>query len=244
LIVSDPSQALSFGKAAAHYDRIRPSYPAPAVRWALGADQGTVVDLGAGTGLLTRAIAAIAKEVIPVEPDSGMRAQLAAATAGVTPLAGSAESIPLADTSVDAVMCGQAYHWFDFDRAHQEIARVLRSGGVFAPIWNLRDETVPWVAELSRLIEPDGTGAGHRWLDWTDATFGDLFGPVERKTFRHAVSMDAQRLLALVASRSHYLVATPATRAEIDARVRGLTAMMPAEFELPYVTVSYRATKR
>src|SRR6266550_2633842 len=88
-------------------------------------------------------------EVVPVEPDEAMRARLARSTPGVTPLAGSAERIPLPDTSVDAVVAGQSYHWFDPEPAHREIARVLRPGGVFAPVWNIRDESEPWVAALS-----------------------------------------------------------------------------------------------
>src|SRR5690348_15696538 len=101
------SQGLSFGSAAELYDRIRPSYPPAAVEWARGATPVRVVDLGAGTGILSRVIRALGHDVIPVEPDGAMRARLAGTTPGVTPLDGRAEHIPLPDEDVDAVMAGQ-----------------------------------------------------------------------------------------------------------------------------------------
>src|SRR2546422_8646843 len=103
----------SFGAAAELYDRIRPSYPADAVRWLVGDEPRRVVDLGAGTGIFSRLLASLGHEVIAVEPDDGMRAKLAATSPGVAALDGSAESIPLPDESVDAAVAAQAYHWFD-----------------------------------------------------------------------------------------------------------------------------------
>src|SRR5690242_21850051 len=104
-------RALSFGPAASEYDTHRPTYPPAALTWALGNDPRRVVDLGAGTGILTRVLVGLGHEVIPVEPDAQMRQALAAGTPGVEPLAGSAEQIPLADGSVDAVLAGQGDHW-------------------------------------------------------------------------------------------------------------------------------------
>jgi SAM-dependent methyltransferase len=240
--------ALSFGQAATHYNVIRPTYPVDAVRWALGdADagpsaRGRVVDLGAGTGLLTRVIVrATGAEVIPVEPDSGMRAELNAATPGVTAIAGSAESISLADGSVDAVLAGQTYHWFDREIAHAEIGRVVRGGGVFAPIWNVRDESVDWVAEYTRLTENDRPDVTNGVM--SDPDFGSLFGPVATETFRHSVTMDRDGLSALLTSRSYYLVATPERRAELMAGVNAIATDLPATFEMPYVTYCYRAIR-
>lgn len=238
--MTEPSQALSFGSAAAAYDRIRPSYPPEAVRWALG-DAGRVVDLGAGTGLLTRVLIGLGYEVVPVEPDDKMCAQLIAGTPGASPLAGSAEAIPLPDGSVDGVTAGQAYHWFDPERAHAEVARVLRPGGVFAPIWNTRDESEPWVAAFSGILHPEGE-------DDETPDFGPRFGPVERATFRHEVRHRPDTLLALVRSRSYYLTGTPERRQELDDQVRELTSTHPAlagraDFALPYVTEVYRALR-
>ncbi|MGH3648167.1 MAG: class I SAM-dependent methyltransferase, partial [Micromonosporaceae bacterium] len=154
------AQRSSFGTAAALYDRVRPRYHPDAIRWALaGADARpdaaagaghrvtSVVDLGAGTGILSRQLIELGYDCQPVEPDEQMRAQCDAAlrerfgAAARTALAGSAEQIPLPDGAADAVIAGQAYHWFDPATAHPEIARVLRPGGVFAPIWNIRDES-------------------------------------------------------------------------------------------------------
>jgi SAM-dependent methyltransferase len=239
-------RALSFGQAAERYDRIRPSYPTGAIRWAVGRPPARVVDLGAGTGILTRALLAAGHDAVPVEPDPAMRERLTATTPGARARAGSAEDVPLPDGGADAVVAGQAYHWFDRDRAHPEVARVLRPGGVFAPMWNLRDESVDWVAELTRVAGmPDGSG--HTADDVTD--FGPLFGPLERAEFRHRTTHTPSSLVELVSSRSYYLTAPPDRRAELEAAVRELTAAHPRlagrdTFELPYVTVVYRARRR
>lgn len=226
--------AFSFGQVARDYDRIRPTYPVEAVRWAIGDPPARVVDLGAGTGILTRVLQQAGFHPVPVEPDERMRAQLAAATPGTTALAGSAEAIPMADGSVDAVLAGQAYHWFDRERAHAEIGRVLRPGGLFAPIWNVRDESVEWVAELSRMAL---RSRGEHGVD----DVGPLFTPPERAEFRHSTTHTADSLVALVRSRSYYLSASPDRRAELDAAVRELAGRIgPERFTLPYVTIVYR----
>jgi SAM-dependent methyltransferase len=234
------TQGLSFGPVADLYDQIRPTYPAAAMEWALGPQPRRVVDLGAGTGILTRVLLGLGHEVVPVEPDEAMRARLVRSTPAVTPLAGSAERIPLPDGSVDAVVAGQAYHWFDPEPAHREIARVLRPGGVFAPVWNIRDESEPWVAALSRIAEgAEGAGSGvHE--GWLEHDFGPDFGPVERELFPFEVQMDADGLVRLIGSRSYYLTASPERRTEIEADVRELAAGLPETFALPYVTVTYR----
>jgi SAM-dependent methyltransferase len=235
--------ALSFGQAAADYDRLRPPYPPAAVTWAVGrTPPATVVDLGAGTGILTRVVAAAGYAVRPVEPDPGMRAQLAAATPGSTPLAGSAERIPLPDHQADAALAGQAYHWFDRDRAHPEIARVLRPGGSFAAIWNIRDDAEPWVAELSRIATAAGD-VPHA----EPVSFGDRFGPVEHRAFRHEVAMTPAGLVAMMTTRSYYLVAGPAERTAFEDALRELVATHPdlrgrERFPLPYRTEVYRAS--
>ena len=243
---SDMDPATSFGTAADRYDRIRPDYPVAAIRWILGDRPLRVVDLGAGTGILTRQLVALGHEVIAIEPDPQMRKRIDVAAAA----AGSAEEIPLPDAYVDAVVAGQAYHWFDPARAHPEIARVLRPGGVFGPLWNVRDEEAPWVAALSARIDGE-VGAvrpGHRTA-MADPSFGPSFGPVERALFAHRTVHTPDSLLELVRSRSYYLTAGPEKRAELDASVRELLASHPdlagrAEFELPYVTTAYRARRR
>jgi SAM-dependent methyltransferase len=239
-MTTQDSHRLSFGPAADRYDQARPSYPPAALTWALGTDVRRVVDLGAGTGILTRVLRDLGHDVAPVEPDAEMRRRLAQSAPGVTPLDGSAERIPLPDASVDAVVAGQAYHWFDTERAHPEIARVLRPGGVFAPLWNIRDDSVPWVARLSQIADDTrGNHAGRL----TIADFGPLFGGVTAKSFAHQVPMTAEGLVELIKTRSYYLVATPEQQAEVVARVRDLVAGMPEPFPLPYHTAVYRTRR-
>ncbi|OLE27437.1 MAG: hypothetical protein AUG44_10280 [Actinobacteria bacterium 13_1_20CM_3_71_11] len=237
------SRGLSFGPAADLYDAIRPTYPPAALHWALGEAPKAVLDLGAGTGILTRVLLRLGYDVRPVEPDEAMRAKLAATTPGVRPLAGRAEAIPVPDGQVDAVVAGQAYHWFDQEAAHREIARVLAPGGVFAPIWNVRDHDEPWVRRLTEIAENAREHDGGVFNGEIEHDFGPEFGPVERAHFRHEVPMTADRLVMLVASRSYYLTATPEKQNKIEAAVRDLAATLPETFTLPYVTVAYRATR-
>ncbi|MEV2241857.1 class I SAM-dependent methyltransferase [Micromonospora sp. NPDC049891] len=245
--MTDPTQALSFGTAAADYDRYRPRYPEAALRWALdGIDApAQLVDLASGTGILARGLLALGHRVTAVEPDPGMRTQLTSTNAVVRALDGSAETMPLPDGYADAVLTGQAYHWFDRPRAHAEVARVLRPGGVFAPIWNLRDDGVDWVAELSRIAEIGDT-AEHLRQSVTD--FGDSFTAPEWAELTHTTTLTPDELLGLVRTRSHYLTATPERRAEVDREVHALLQTHPdlADQEtltLPYTTLVARARK-
>src|SRR3954451_17341334 len=145
------SRARSFGAVAAAYAEHRPGYPAAALDWALapigGSGTGTLLDLGAGTGKLTTTLLGRGT-VIAVEPDPAMLAELRRLLPDVDAREGSAESIPLRTGGVDAVLVGQAWHWFDTGRALPELARVLRPGGVLAALWNVDDHEVEWVAEL------------------------------------------------------------------------------------------------
>jgi SAM-dependent methyltransferase len=173
-----------------------------------------------------------------------MRGQLASASPGIEVRAGTAESIGLSDGAADAVFAGQAYHWFDPARAHPEIARVLRSGGVFAPIWNVRDESVPWIAELSRFADGyhDREGRHRDVLDRVD--FGEWFGPVQQATFPHSWPMTADGIVELMTTRSYYLTATAAAQDRMREQVRELAAGLPDRFDMAYLTYAYRAIRR
>lgn len=246
-------RATSFGPAAALYDRVRPPYPAEAVAWALeplGAGSARVADVGAGTGIMTRLLVCMGHSVTAVEPDTQMRQILAAACPDVEVLAGAAEALNLPDASLDAAVAAQAYHWFDHSRAHAELARVIRPGGVFAAIWNDRDESAAWVLEYSHIVEgdraPDGSGADTARA--ADLSFGDRFGPVQKASFRHAVTHTPESLVELLKSRSYYLTAAPDRRVALERGVRRLAATHPdlagrGEFDLPYVTRVYRAIR-
>jgi SAM-dependent methyltransferase len=236
---------LSFGQVASIYERARPEYPLDAVSWLLEGTHGTVVDLGAGTGKLTRAVCAAGREVVAVEPDAAMRVAFAEALPGIEVLDGTAESIPLPDGSVAAVVAGQAWHWFDVERATSEIARVLAAGRRLAIVWNLRDESVPWVAELGRLLHSgDGASASVRGRD--TETFGPLFEPIERRFFRHEQRLEVDELVGLAASRSHTVTLPADEREELLRDVEQL-AVRAADGEplvLPYVVECLRSNRR
>ena len=248
----------SFGAVAEAYAEHRPDYPEAAVRWCLapaGWDAAAlrVLDLGAGTGKLTAVLIALGAEVTAVEPDASMLAQLRRQVPAARALGGRAEDIPLPDESVDAVLCGQALHWFDMSRAIPEIARVLRGGGVLAGLWNCDDDRVPWVAGLQDAA--GGVGApslSRRRLE--AAGFGvdqfglTLFGPAERAEFANSQRRTARSLLAGVATHSKLLVMPPAERDRALARVRDYLTTRPetsdGEFTLPMVTVAVRSARR
>lgn len=241
-------QANSFGQAADLYDQARPSYPVEAIEWALAAADPParrVADLGAGTGIMTRQLVGLGYDVLAIEPDALMRQRLAATTPTATALAGTAEAVPLPDAGVDGAIAAQSYHWFDQDRAHAEIGRVVRPGGVFAAIWNLRDESLPWVAEFTAIVN----GVPGKADDNHEATqFGPLFGTPELGLFEHTVAHTADSLVNLLRSRSYYLTASQDQKQDLEVRVRRLAERHPdlagrAEFALRYVTRVYRAIR-
>jgi SAM-dependent methyltransferase len=224
------NRATSFGARAAEYERGRPSYPEAALRWCLADGARQVLDLGAGTGKLTRVLLGLGLEVTAVEPLPEMRAYIPGA------LGGSAEEIPLPDASVDAVFAGQAFHWFDPDRAMPEIVRVLRPGGTVGLVWNRLDDRVPWVAEIVALIEEPGDA------DERNRPFAAVAGLTEPvcRDFPHAHDADADLVVDRVASSSCVIVMSEAERAAALARAR---AAVPAgRFRLPYVCHAWRAT--
>lgn len=235
------SRRTSFGAAADHYDKIRPSYPVELAEWMLGDEPLRVVDLGAGTGIFTRVLTSLAHQVLAVEPDSGMREKLAAKTPDAEVLEGSAEAIPLPDSSVDAVVAAQAYHWFDPAKAHPEIARVLKPGGIFSPVWNMRDESVDWVAAMSQVVGmEDGRDSRAGIFEAEIADFGPCFSGMEIKEFPHSVSHTAESLVALVQTRSYYLTASSELKAEMEEGIRAIAADLPPEFDLPYIAIAYK----
>jgi SAM-dependent methyltransferase len=231
------AQAASFGAAAATYERGRPSYPARAIDWLLPPGARRVLDLGAGTGKLTRQLRDRGLEVIAVEPLDGMRDQLTRSVADVPVLPGSAEEIPLDDGSVDVVLVAQAWHWVDPRRAVPEVARVLADGGELGLLWNDRDEREEWVAELGRIL----AGDQDRNMSSSAPAVGPPFGPVERLDVEWRSHIAPDTLLDLAASRS-YIITMPADeRAEVLAGVRQLldthaALAGTAEVVLPYVT--------
>ena len=180
----------SFGAIAEDYDRLRPGPPDEAVDWLLPADCQVAVDVGAGTGLLTRALARKVPRVVAVEPDGRMRAVLSARSPGIEALDGRGEAIPLPDASADGVFISSAWHWMDPERAIAEVTRVLRDGGRFGLIWTRRDSDTGWLHEIS-LREPR-------------ARPGGADGPRRR-----SVALPADAQLGNIIAHSYYLSASP-----------------------------------
>jgi ubiquinone/menaquinone biosynthesis C-methylase UbiE len=233
-------RARSFGAAADAYERARPTYPDEAVDWLIPAGAHTVLDLGAGTGKLTRALAARGLDVIAVEPIDEMRATLEATLPEVRAIKGTAEAIPLPDQSVDVITVAQAWHWVDVERATAEAARVLKPGGTLGLIWNRRDEQVPWVKRLSEVM-----GSGDAEIIELEAiTIAPPFGPTSTFTTTWSRPMATDLLVEMAASRSYIITATPRRRREILDGVRDLVAAEPSlgdEFEFPYRTYCFIA---
>ena len=214
-----------FARPASAYERARPDYPPAAVeflaaRLRLGPGR-TVLDLAAGTGKLTRPLLATGAEVIAVEPAAEMRAGLPAAARC---LEGTAEAIPLAAGSADAVTVGQAFHWFDGEAALAEIHRVLRPGGALALIWNRRRRDDSLSHAIDELMAPHRPVApGHRAADWRTAFERTaLFGPLEERRFANDQSFDADGLADRFGSVSYIAALDEGPRAEFLAAVRAL----------------------
>jgi len=246
--------AEGFGAGAAAYEKGRPSYSDDVVAWLverLGIAPGrTVVDLAAGTGKLTRLLAATGASVTAIEPVDAMRDQLLQACPGVEAVSGTAEAIPLPDRTVDALTVAQAFHWFDPAAALAEIARVLRPGGALGIVFNERDTREPWVADLSKLIRWDER---ERWrvpytveVDWAEAVaeHGPQFRPAERYDSSYIQPMDPDTLVQRVLSTSYIARLPAAEQSALAEKVRELVAPLGASFELPYLSVAYAAPLR
>jgi SAM-dependent methyltransferase len=233
------TRAGSFSGVADAYAQYRPGYPDEAVRWLVGTSPGRVLELGAGTGLLTKSLLGIGHEVIACDPARGMLRHLAKSVPAARPLQSRAEAIPLPTSSVDVVAAAQAFHWFDLDRALPEIARVLRPGGVLALVWNSGDKKVPWVKRVFALIgEPDTTELGDPVAD------SELFATSEARVFRHWQQMSRQSLVGLIASTSYAATLPEPERAALleevghlyDSYGRGPDGML-----MPWQARCYRA---
>jgi len=227
LVEVHPFAARGFAEVAEAYERGRPEYPAPAIAWLaerLALRPGaTVVDVGAGTGKLTRHLLGLGVRVIALEPLDGMRELLARVVPEAEVAAGSAERIPLPDASVDAVTAGQAAHWFDPAEAGAEFARVLRPGGGVGVVWNIRDLDDPLqraiedLVSLSRKSAP--TARWGRWRTWIER---GPFTPIEEAEFRHVHELRAADVPALVSSFSYVGALADTEREALLRRVRAL----------------------
>ncbi len=241
--------ATSFGAQASAYEAGRPEYPVEAVGWMLepvraGDRAPRVVDVGAGTGKLTRVIAGLGAETIAIEPDAEMLQVLHNAVPGVPTFVGTAERMPLPEASVDAVVLGQAWHWVDVPAASREAARVIRTGGVLGLIWNLRDETFGWVARMTEIMH--GSTAEVMLAEGTPRIAAP-FDPAEEAQWRWTRPITRAGLFDMAHSRSYIITASPEERIRVDAGLSevfdAIGAVGDAVVDLPYVTKAYRAKR-
>jgi SAM-dependent methyltransferase len=226
----------SFDAVAAEYERHRPEYPVEALRWAadrigLG-ERARVLDVGAGTGKLTRGLVTLGLEVVAVEPGAPMLRQLRRAVPEVEALAGPAESIPLPGESVDAAFAGQAYHWFDRERAVPELHRVIHTGGGLALLWNWWDERDPLQRELGELVG----FAGHEPHPAEELPGLPWFRAAGRTVVETVQESSPDALVNHLSTASAFVVAEPAEREESLRAIHELAARYGERFPLPRLT--------
>jgi SAM-dependent methyltransferase len=233
--------------APADYETARPSYPDDAVAWlrdVLRLDTAKrVCDLAAGTGKLTRLLAPSVAGLFAVEPVAGMRATFCSVLPDVPVVAATAEALPVATATLDAVTVAQAFHWFDFDAAVAQLARVLRPGGRFALVWNARDRSVEWVDQVWSIM--DRVEKRAPWRDhehWRDSAQRAMpgFGPLHEAEFRHEQLLTPDDVVRRVASVSHVAVLPDAKRAAVLDEVRAVVATHPHTAGRDRVAIPYR----
>jgi ubiquinone/menaquinone biosynthesis C-methylase UbiE len=234
----DPTAAAGFASAAEVYERARPSYPAEAIEWLIERTRlgpgRTVIDVGAGTGKLTRLLVPSGARVVAVEPVAEMRALIGGAEA----VDATAEDLPFEDGEAHAITVAQAFHWFDHDRALPELWRVLRSGGALVLVWNMRDLDHPVQRGVEELLAPIRGDtplqrAGH-WREPLERS--SLFGAGEIREFRYEQRFTSRDLCDRVASTSFVAAMSAPARDALLAQVRELVRGLDEPFPFPYVT--------
>jgi SAM-dependent methyltransferase len=241
---------LTFGAHADAYERARPAWPEEAARWFVPEGAELVVELGAGTGKLTRAVAGLGVRVVAVEPDPRMLAVLRGLE--LEGVEGSAEAIPFDEGSADAIIAGSALHWFDLDGALPEIHRVLRPGGRLGFGWNHRDGRHPTIGAMSEVIyasRPSRQTSGWQREDWTVAvTAGGLFRDVEQVLFEHVHELPREALEDHLLSYSGLAALSDDEHRRVLADVARILDADPSlhdgdRLRLPFVVDAYRATR-
>jgi SAM-dependent methyltransferase len=239
------ARAGSFGEVASHYDRFRPGPPRAAVDWILPTHMRKVVDLGAGTGALARLLVDKADAVVAVEPDDRMRAVLSEEVPGITAVAGRGESMPLPDSSVDAVVASSSWHWMDLIPTLHEVARILVPGGTLGALWSGPDPEGPFLVQAQTLLAGQSTagseaagpeGAGRGGGEFSSLIMGDARRPAssleippgvpfdqpEHEVFTWDVALNADDLIGLLGTFSWIITMPDDTRERVIAEARRL----------------------
>lgn len=231
------SAADGYAVGAQAYTAGRPSYHPEVVAAVAATVAGRrVLDLGAGTGIATTALTAHGLDVIAVEPVAEMRDELRRRLASVQVLDGGAEAIPLAPDAVGAVLVAQAFHWFDHARALDEIARVLGPDGVLVTLWNVRDETVPWMAQWTRIVDAHaGDTPRYRTMRWRDALEADTrFTLADEVSTPNPFPSSPDAAVQRALSTSFIAALDEATQDEVETAIRALVAPLGDTFAFPY----------
>ena len=239
-----------FSTQAVTYAQGRPDYPRQLTGWlteALHIDaHSTVIDLGAGTGKFTRLLNTLAPALIAVEPVQAMGAQLRKLLPDVRLVNGTAESIPLETAVADALVCAQAFHWFSTQAALAEIHRVLKPGGRLGLVWNVRDESVDWVAAITDIITPyEGDTPRFHSGRWREAFTGEYFTAPEMTTFAYQHVGSPQEVIMDRFLSVSFIAALPAAqKATVTAQLQALIGTHPAlrgrdTVAFPYQTQAY-----
>jgi SAM-dependent methyltransferase len=243
-------RAGSFGGVAEHYERYRPGPPVAAVDWILPVHPAAVVDLGAGTGALTRLLVDRAQDVVAVEPDARMRSVLSSELPGVRAVAGRGESMPISDAWADAVLASSSWHWMDVVPTLHEVGRVLVPGGVLGVLWCGPDPEGPFLVQAQALLTElsqgnsgsaaggvDGGGDGEGDSgELASLVMGDVRRPTssleippgvpfdqpEHEVFTWDVPLNAEELIGLLGTFSWIITLPEATRTRVIAEARRL----------------------
>jgi len=243
-----------FTEAALAYSQGRPEYPPAVLQWIrekllLGPGK-RAVDLGAGTGKFTRMLVQSGAQVTAIEPVDAMRAELRRLLPDVETISGTAQAMPLESGSVDSVVCAQAFHWFATRDALEEIHRVLTPGGTFGLIWNVRDESVGWVREISGIVKPhQGTTPSLHTGLWRQVFSGEFFSDLEETVVPYEHVGPPQSVIIDRCMSVSYIGALPATeKAQVRAQLQSLIDTAPelrglAIIAFPYKTRLYSCVR-